>query len=66
MYTTFCATLAFVFYVWENADFQGALQTLEDAEYGRDVLFKLSYKSMAAARHSETLAISFEPLIYRS
>jgi hypothetical protein len=62
IYTTFCATLALVFYVWENAEVQGALQTLKDAEYGRDVLAKLAYKSMAAARHSETLAVSFEPL----
>jgi hypothetical protein len=60
IYTTFCATLALVFYVWENADAQGTLQTLKDAEYGRDVLVKLSYKSVAAVRHSETLAVSFE------
>jgi hypothetical protein len=49
------------FYVWENADVQGTLQTLNDAEYGRDVLVKLAYKSMAAARHPETLAVSSEP-----
>jgi hypothetical protein len=63
IYTTFCATLSLVFYVWENADVQGTLQTLKDAEYGRDILVRLAYKSMAAARHSETLSVSFEPLI---
>jgi hypothetical protein len=63
IYTTFCATLSLVFYVWENADVQGTLQTLKDAEYGRDVLVKLAYKSMAAVRHSETLSVSFELLI---
>ncbi|KAF4634789.1 hypothetical protein G7Y89_g3317 [Cudoniella acicularis] len=63
IYTTFCTTLALAFYVWENAEVQGALQTLKDAEYGRDVLVKLAYKSISAARHSETLAVSFEPLI---
>jgi hypothetical protein len=64
IYTTFCATLALVFYVWENAKVQGTLQTLKDAEYGRDVLVKLSSKSTAAARHSETLAVSFSPLLH--
>jgi hypothetical protein len=58
IYTTFCATLALVFYVWENVEVEGTLQTLKDAEYGRDVLVKLGYKSMAAARHSEILAVS--------
>ena len=58
IYTTFCATLALVFYVWENSDVEGALQTLKDAEYGRDVLVKLGHKSIAAARHSEVLAVS--------
>lgn len=61
IYTTFCATLSLIFYIWENADVQGTLQTLNDAEYGRDVLVKLAYKSMAAARHPETLAVSSEP-----
>jgi hypothetical protein len=64
IYTTFCATLSLVFYVWENADDLGTLQTLKDAEYGRDILVKLAYKSMAAARHSETLAVSFGPLFH--
>jgi hypothetical protein len=61
IYTTFCATLALGFYVWENADIQCTLQTLKDAEYGRDILVKLSYKSIAAVRHSETLAVSLKP-----
>jgi hypothetical protein len=59
IFTTFCATLAMVFYVWENVGVDGALQTLKDAEYGRDTLAKLSYKSMSASRHSELLAVSF-------
>lgn len=59
LYTTFCATLSLVFYVWNNTEVQEALKTLKDAEYGRDVLAKLAYKSTAAANHSETLAVSF-------
>ncbi|KAH6666417.1 fungal-specific transcription factor domain-containing protein, partial [Halenospora varia] len=62
IYTTFCATLSLVFYVWENADVQGTLQTLKDAEYGRDVLVKLAYRSISAARHSEALATIFNRL----
>ncbi|KAJ5612784.1 hypothetical protein N7510_005978 [Penicillium lagena] len=58
IYTTFCATLSLVFYVWENSGVQEALKTLKDAEYGRDVLAKLAYKSTAAGSHSETLAVS--------
>lgn len=59
IYTTFCATLSLVFYVWENVEVEGTLQTLKDAEHGRDVLAKFAYKSIAAAWHSELLAVSF-------
>ena len=62
IYTTFCATLSLVFYVWENAEVEGTLQTLKDAEYGRDVLGKLAYKSTAAGSHSETLAVRFKSI----
>lgn len=58
IYTTFCATLSLVFHVWENVEVEGALQTLKDAEHGRDLLVKLAYKSLAAAKHSEILAVS--------
>lgn len=58
IYTTFCAVLALLFYVWENADTQGIEQSLRDAEYGRDVLEKLAHRSVAAARHAETIAVS--------
>ena len=63
IYTTFCATLSLSFFIWENSDVQGSLQTLKDAEYGRDVLVRLAYKSKAAARHAETLAVSLEVII---
>ncbi|KAH8651504.1 fungal-specific transcription factor domain-containing protein [Tricladium varicosporioides] len=62
IYTTFCATLSLVFYVWENSNVQGTLQTLKDAEYGRDVLVKLAYRSLSAARHSEALSTIFNSL----
>jgi hypothetical protein len=63
IYTTFCATLSLVFYVWENAEVEGTLQTLKDAEYGRDILGKLAYKSTAAGSHSETLAVSYASMM---
>ncbi|OKO91666.1 Activator of stress genes 1 [Penicillium subrubescens] len=55
IYTTFCATLALTFNVWENAEVENALGTIKDAEYGRHVLTRLAYQSTAAESLSETL-----------
>ncbi|KAH8807378.1 fungal-specific transcription factor domain-containing protein, partial [Xylogone sp. PMI_703] len=52
-YTTFCATISLVFYKLETAQWG-----LKDAEYGRDVLYRLASKSPAAKKNSETLIVS--------
>jgi hypothetical protein len=57
IYTTFCATISLLFTVWENAETEEGLQTLNDAEYGRVVLFNLSAKSAAAAKNMEMLSV---------
>ena len=60
IYTMFFATISLVFYTWENAQVCGGLQTLKDAEDGRDILVRLGLGNMAAARCSATLAVSAE------
>lgn len=57
-YTTFCATVSLIFHVWENVEVEGALFTLRDAEYGREILRSLASKSLAANKNSEILAVS--------
>jgi hypothetical protein len=66
IYTTFCATLALTFNVWENAEVQNVLGTVKDAEYGRHVLTRLAYQSTAAESLSETLGVSFDPGEYHN
>jgi hypothetical protein len=66
IYTTFCATLALTFHVWENAEVVNALETIKDAEYGRHVLTRLAYQSTAAESLSETLGVSLDPETYHS
>lgn len=66
IYTTFCATLALTFHVWENSEVENALETIKDAEYGRHVLTRLAYQSKAAESLSETLGVSLKPAIYHS
>lgn len=64
IYTTFCATLALTYHVWENAEVENALETIKDAEYGRHVLTRLAYQSTAAESLSETLGVSLDPDTY--
>lgn len=56
-YSTFFATTSLLFYVWNRTNSPGVLQILRDAENGRDLLSKLSYKSIVATRCAIALSV---------
>lgn len=58
MYTTFFAILSLVFFVLENPDDSGVMDTLRDAEEGHDTLRSLSKRSLAADNCNAYLSVS--------
>ncbi|KAI1469557.1 fungal-specific transcription factor domain-containing protein [Daldinia caldariorum] len=62
LFTEFFAIITLVFFVLENKDKQGSMDIFADAVAGKEVIEKLSRKSMVADRISQSLAILFDQL----
>ncbi|KAI1479010.1 fungal-specific transcription factor domain-containing protein [Daldinia eschscholtzii] len=62
LFTEFFAIITLVFFVLENKDKPGSMEIFADAVAGKEVIEKLSRKSMVADRISQSLAILFDQL----
>lgn len=62
LFTEFFAIISLVFFVLENQDKPGSVEILADAVAGKDMISKLSGKSMVADRISSSLTMLFDQL----
>lgn len=62
LYTEFFAVLSLLFYVLENRDKQGAMEIYAEANAGREMIAKMTQRSLAADRITSTLNTLWENL----
>lgn len=62
LYTEFFAVISLIFYVLENRDKQGSMEIYADANAGRELIAKMTQRSLAADRITNSLNILWEKL----